>query len=476
MIWALLALIALAVVGALIWPLIRDASEGDFAGRDVVVLKDQLTELDRDVARGVISTTEAEVLRVEIQRRLLAAARRPALASWREGPGLRSGLTALLAVAVPLFAFAIYMNLGAPTLQSTAPRAQQAEPRVEDKEMAGLVEQLAARMANEPDNIEGWTLLARSYRQVERYADALEAYRHVLSLNPPDAEAYSNFGEMAVTVGGGNVPPDAAEAFFAALQRDREDPRARFYLGLAAAQNNDPNSAIAYWRDLTASSPPDAPWLEMVRNQMFQVAQSAAVMPMSVEPRHPLDGKATPPAAPAQNAPSAALAPQPADPDDITSPDVSAIQTQFSDENLAQIQAMVGSLAGRLENEPNDYNGWLMLGRSYIVLRNAEGAKNAFEKAMALKPGELGPKLSYASVLISETNLNSPAPLPAKLVKTSDDILKIAPDHPEALFVRGLAAFKTGDKKTAERDWAAARKTAQGQLASEIDSWMKALN
>ncbi|MBL8644397.1 MAG: c-type cytochrome biogenesis protein CcmI [Rhodospirillaceae bacterium] len=486
MIWALLAGLALAVVAALIWPLVRDAGAPDDAPRDVVVLKDQLAEIDRDLARGVISATEAEALKLEIQRRLLAAARRPALAVWREGAGMRSALTALLAVAVPMLAFAVYMNLGAPTLKATDNSA--GHQSQQDPEMAGLVEQLAARMANEPDNIEGWALLARSYRQMERYGEALEAYRHVLALNPPDAEAYANYGEMSVTVAGGTVNDDAREAFTNALQRDRSDPRSRFYLGLAAAQSGDAKAAIAIWRDLTADAPPDAPWLEMVRGQMFQVAQSAAIMPVNVDPKHPLDlkpGETKPseskaaPVAPAKPAPQAAVAPPtvapPSDPEDITSPDVSAIKEQFSAENLAQIQAMVGSLAGRLENEPEDFNGWMMLGRSYMVLRNSEGAKRAFEKAIALKPGELQPKLSYAGVLMNETNLNSPAPLPENLVKTSNDILKLVPDHAEALFVRGVAAFKRGDKKAAARDFEAAKKNARGNLPAELDRWLAAL-
>ncbi|MBL8630502.1 MAG: c-type cytochrome biogenesis protein CcmI [Rhodospirillaceae bacterium] len=477
MIWALLAGLALLVVAALVWPLVRDAATPDEGPRDVVVLKDQLAEIDRDLARGVINTTEADALKLEIQRRLLAAARRPLVTVWREGAGLRSALTALLAVAVPLIAFAIYMNLGAPTLKpvvAATPEAQSAQ----EAQMAGLVEQLAQRMAADPDNIEGWSLLARSYRQMERYEDALEAGRHVLSLNPPGAEPYANFGEMLVTVADGNVSADAQAAFLTALQRDRAEPRARFYLGLAAAQKGDAQSAIAIWRDLTADAPKDAPWLEMVRGQMFQVAQSAAVMPMNVEPKHPLDvlktdAKAAPvpvPSAPAPKAATTASVPA-SDPEDITSPDVSAIKEQFSAENLAQIQAMVGALAGRLENDPSDFNGWMMLGRSYMVLRNADGAQKAFEKAISLRPDDLQPKLSYAGAVMSDTNLDSPAPLPANLVKISNDILKLAPDHAEALFVRGLAAFKAGDKKAAARDFTAAKKNADAALSAEIDRW-----
>lgn len=465
MIWALLATLAIVVVVALIWPLVRERASATEERRDIIVLKDQLAEIERERIRGTMNETEAEAIRIEIQRRLLAAGRREMFAAWREGPGLRAGLTAAMAITVPMAAFAIYMNLGAPMMR-VAPTAAPV-----DKDMTALVEQLATRMKTDPGNIEGWSLLARSYRQVDRFQDALEAYRHVLSLNPEGGEAYANFGEMSVKVAGERVNPDAREAFTTALRRDRSEPRARFYLGLAAAQDGDARTAIAIWRELTAGAPPDAPWQEMVRKQMFQVAQSAAVMPMSVEPRHPLDD------APANDSASApvAMAPQPADPNDINSPDVGAIKNQFSNENLAQIQAMVGSLAGRLENNPDDYNGWLMLGRSYTVLRNSDGAKKAFQKAIALKPNAVDPKLNYAAVVLGEIDLNGPSALPANVIKLNNEILKLSPTQPEALFVRGLAAFKAGDVVTARKDWTAAKAIAQGPLASDLERRLKAL-
>lgn len=469
MIWAMVGVLALCVVAALIWPLIRDSNTDTQEPRDIAVLKDQLAEVDRDLSRGTMTTTEAEVIKLEIQRRLLAAGRRPLVAAWREGHGLRAALTAALAVAVPMVAFVIYMNLGSPLLRP----AQVAQ--AVDQDMVGLVQQLAVRMQADPNNIEGWALLARSYRQIDRFPEALEAYRHVLTLNPEGAEPYANFGEMAVTVAGGRVAPEAREAFTTALKRERGEIRSRFYLGLAAAQDGDAQRAIAIWRDLTAGAPQDAPWLEMVRGQMFQVAQSSAIMPMNVEPRHPLDAapSTSAPTAP-KAAPKAAEVP-PSALGDITSPDVSAIKGQFSGENLAQIQAMVGALAGRLENNPEDYNGWLMLGRSYTVLRNTSGAKGAFEKAMALKPGEIEPKLNYLGAVVSETDLNGSAPLPNALIKTSAEILKLAPEQPEALFVRGLNAFKAGDGAAARKDWTTARATAQGALAVDLDRRLKAL-
>jgi cytochrome c-type biogenesis protein CcmH len=128
-----------------------------------------------------------------------------------------------------------------------------------------------------------------------------------------------------------------------------------------------------------------------------------------------------------------------------------------------------------LENNPDDYSGWLMLGRSYTVLRNTAGAKQAFEKAMALKPAEIDPKLNYAAVVLSEIDLNGPSPLPVAVIKVNNDILQLSPSQPEALFVRGLAAFKAGDAGAARKDWTAAKITAKGALATDLERRLQAL-
>ncbi|MDX2144335.1 MAG: c-type cytochrome biogenesis protein CcmI [Rhodospirillaceae bacterium] len=473
MVWIGMGVLTIMVVAALVWPLVREqAPTANDTEHDLTVLRDQLAEVERDVARGVLSGAEAEALRVEIQRRILAAGRREAVTISRESPGLRAGLTAVIAVAVPMAALAVYGGLGSPQLpakSASAPHGEDADP-----EMAKLVDQLAARMAGEPNNIEGWALLARSYRQIDRFAEALDAYRHLLTLNPPGAEPYANFGEMAVTVAGG-VTEEAREAFLKALERDRADPRARFYLGLAEAHTGNARGAIAIWRELTASAPADAPWQEMVRGRMFQVAQSAAIMPMTVEPRHPLDPETPVAATPSAPEQTAAAVP-PSDPNDITSPDVSAIKGQFSGENLAQIQAMVGSLAGRLENNPEDFNGWMMLGRSYAVLKNMDGAKGAFTRAVALKPQDLSAKIQLASVLMTGADLNSPAPLPEALARITADILALDANQPDALFISGIAKAKAGDADGARAAWQRARVNTNGTpLAAEIDRRLQAL-
>lgn len=417
MIWALFALMALAVVVALLWPLLRTpTAPAERAAYDMTVFRDQLAEVDRDLSRGVMTAGEADSARLEIQRRLLAASRLAPEKVRSETPAMRSLLTAGLAVAVPFVALALYMSVGAPQMpaggRTQAAAGAAATDPAAAAEVNALVEKLAARMKEQPDNPEGWSLLARTYRQMERYQDAANAYRNLMRLTPNDAGGYAGFAEASIGAVGGTVSAEARAALIKALELDRDEPSAKFYLGLERAQAGDAKAALAIWRELTASAPPDASWLNMVRGQMAQVAQENNIPPMSVQPKHALDvvggsgsASAASPAPSATPASGPSSGPQvaadPATPDPAA-PDVGAIKDRFSAENLEMIQGMVGGLQAKLADNPDDYNGWMLLGRSMTVLKNPDGAKNAYTKAIALKPAEVAPKAQLADVLASE--------------------------------------------------------------------------
>ena len=306
----------------------------------MMVFRDQLLELDRDVERGVITTAEAEAARLEIQRRLLAAGKELPVPVRTDAPGQRAALTAAIAVLVPFAALGVYLTVGAPQLIGKVTQHATQEPAGghTDAEMAALVDKLAARVRATPNDPEGWSLLARSERQLERFADAGDAYKHLIALQPDQADGYAGFGEAAIGAAGGTVTPEAHDAFIHALQIDRSEPRSRFYLGLEQAQAGNAKNAIAIWREMTASAPADAPWVNTVREQMGAVAQDAGIMPMSVPPRHALEvvsDASQPPAAGAAPPPPVAekqMDTAPSAAADPAAPDLSAIKDRFTPE------------------------------------------------------------------------------------------------------------------------------------------------
>ena len=432
MIWVLFGGLALLVIAGLLWPLVRAPQSSESrAAYDFMVFEDQLKEVERDTERGVLTAEEADAARLEIQRRILAARKIAAPAPTAGSTVWRGVLAGGLIALVPLFALAVYLPIGAPLLpgMSAVERAQMIAADSEEADQ--LLDQLAAHVTANPDDAEGWSLLARSYRQLRRY------------------------GEVLAAASGGAISPEAHEALMNALAVDRDEPRARFYLGLEQSQLGNAEAAIAIWRDLSADAPDDAPWLDLVMREMSRTAQQAGVMPMTVEPQHPLDLPQVTAAAEAPRAPSG-IAP----------------------ENLDMIKGMVDGLAARLESEPDDFDGWMMLGRSYTVLENMDGALNAYEKAMALKPADTVSRLQFASLMIARTDLDAPGPLPAKLTDAMSGVLEVSPAQPDALFITGLARAKAGETDEAKAHWdkALLELPAGSPLRREIERRLSALN
>jgi cytochrome c-type biogenesis protein CcmH len=198
-------------------------------------------------------------------------------------------------------------------------------------------------------------------------------------------------------------------------------------------------------------------------------------MPMSVTPMHALDvigGKA--PQAMAAMAPPKAPAAEPAS-TDPAAPDVSALKGKFSPEQQEMIKGMVGGLAARLQSNPDDYDGWMRLGRAYTVLENTSGAEEAYGHAVKLKPTELAPKLQLADLLAHAADFAKM--LPAGLVKIASDIHALDAQEPDALFILGVDKAHSGDTKAARTLWQSALDglPAEAPLRTEITRRMAAL-
>lgn len=454
---------SLVVVGVLAWPVLRRGQPvADRAAYDLTVFQDQLKEVDRDLARGVLTTAEADAARLEIQRRILAVSRAPAEHVTTGTGRSRWVAVGVTALAVPLIALGVYMQVGTPDpeeAQLAAVAAGGAED-MSQTDIDALVDRLAARVAADPENTQGLAMLARAYRDLGRYGESAATYRKLAELQP-QADNFSLLGEVLIAERNGQVSPDAHDALMSALAIDRTDPRARFLLGLEQAGQGNVRGAIAIWRDLSATAPPDAPWLGAVRQQMAALAQEANIAPMTVEPQHPLD--MLPQNEKAVAAAKAAPSPPQAAPESI--------------EQNEMVKSMVAGLAARLEQNPEDYDGWMMLGRSYTVLKQPQQAADAYKKAISLKPKDVAPRLQYAGLMMMDVDPNAQTPLPTELTATVTEILKLQPDQPEALYLAGLGRAKTGDAAGARGFWQKAQKvTAEGSaLRKEIDRRLQLL-
>ncbi len=245
----LLALLTTATVGVLLIPLLRarNPSTDRFDG-ELAIYRDQLAEIERERAAGTLPAADAAAAKIEIERRILAAADGAKPAAPAASPTLHKLLPPALALAIPLLALGLYLQVGRPRLPSSpfgAPVVAGAKPA----------------QPNEPLSI------------AKLLADA----RARVAAQPADPDAQSALGEALTLEADGTVTAPAIEAFNKALSGQPDDPRALYYLGLHEAQSGDSRAALERWRQLEARSPANAPWLAMLRAEIERVAKAAGI-------------------------------------------------------------------------------------------------------------------------------------------------------------------------------------------------------
>ncbi|MBX3455996.1 c-type cytochrome biogenesis protein CcmI [Ferrovibrio sp.] len=404
MLWVGIIILLKIALGFLIWPWFRRSRERhQRKAHDLAVYRAQLDEVNQDLARGSLSQTEADAARLEIQRRLLRADATADTAN--AAPGLTPPVlfaTAILLGLLPIGAIGLYLTLGHPeaaspraTQISQQQRAQIAQQQAQDAEMEQLAERLRKRLESEPNRPDGWLLLGRTMMNLGRFGDAVDAFRRLTELTPDDPEAYAYLGEAYVFGNDGRVTQQAAAAFRRTLQLEPGHPSAQYYIAMGKLEAGDARGAFADWLALARMAPPDAPWLGLVYTRLQELAprlnidlNSLMPPPAALRPQLPELG-ATPQPPPAQTTQTGQTAPtsQTTDaPRGPTREQMEAAQTMSAEDRAEMIRGMVESLAQRLEQQPNDLEGWLRLARAREVLRQPKEAADAYAKALALMP------------------------------------------------------------------------------------------
>jgi cytochrome c-type biogenesis protein CcmH len=371
---ALIGLTSLALAILLVPLLLRRHNAASRESYNLAVYRDQLTEIERDAARGLLNAEQAEAARAEIGRRILALPPSSAASTSISSRSVAVGAIAVL--AVPFAAWLIYARLGAPGLpdQPFAARttAAKATAGIEHIDIGEAVAKIAAHLKEHPEDLRGWLLLGRTELSLGHSAEAVDAYRHAADLSGHRADIMGDWGEAQVIAADGTVTPVAREAFEAALGDKESAPRSRYYLALAKSQQGDVKGALQGWVDLAADAPADAEWLPLVQQRTAEAAAKLGLDPATLKTSSGMPS----PAAVAATAQATAGASQ--------------------EERRAMILAMVGNLAARLEQQPDDADGWARLGRSYMVLNEPQKARDAYAHAVKLKPDDAALQQAYA--------------------------------------------------------------------------------
>lgn len=337
-IWVIFSLMTVAVIIAILWPLSRPETalqQADDA--DIAFYKEQTSEIDRDLARGLLSPEEAEAAKAEAGRRLLRSARSDTgivYAEYDSKPSLNRRRTAsVLALAVvPVLGLGLYWVHGVPDYAVRFDEARielqkrQGE-QSEDSKIAAAVEEMEQHLKANPADGRGWELIAPVYLRIGRADNSVAAYEKTIELLGESSQRLTGYGRALFYAANGVVYDKAREVFEKAAAMDPKADVARFYLGYAAEMNGDPVKAKEYYNAALAITP-DWP---VVRERLAQLDK-----PQQDDDQH-------------------------------VSPEA--------------INAMIDSMAARLDQDGGKPEEWVQLVRSYMVTGQKDKAIEAAAKA-----------------------------------------------------------------------------------------------
>jgi cytochrome c-type biogenesis protein CcmH len=429
--WLLGGGLTLVVLALIIAPLLKpSAPAATRLDYDLEVYKDQLAELDRDAARGAIAPAEAEAARIEIQRRILAAANVAKGRAAAPPPRPAWGLVLAVVVGLPFLGGALYLALGRPDLPS---QSATRDAPLRDPTLARRLAALEAKADAHPKDLAARLAVAEFEFGNRRFHSAARAYRIALTLSNGRGDIAGLYGEALTRANGGLVTRTARRAFGLALAANPDDPRAHFFLGLADSQDGNYRAALTRWLKLEAASPADASWLPTLRSEMSRVADEANIDLAGL--RRTLD------LSPKKGAPG----PGP------SAADIDAAKKLSPDQRMQMIRGMVDRLAARLKENPQDLEGWKRLGRAWSVLGEHAKSADAYRHALALAPDDTQLMADLASAIIrAQPKGKEVTPEAVAVLKK---LLARDPDNALALFYLGLAAADAGDKEEAASHW-----------------------
>lgn len=389
--WTLTVALALAVALYLARAYLRGrGTDAPAAAYDLRVFRDQLAELDRDLARGVLAPEDAERAKAEISRRILEADRQMAAAPARaSGPG--PYVVAVFGALVLAGSFFLYQSLGAPgyadlplarrvamSEEIYAARLPQddAEERAAlnrvpappaDPRMAELMDKLRGAVAARPNDLQGLELLARNEAAIGNYRAGWEAQRRLIALKGDAAtgEDHAALAELMILAAGGSVSPEAEAVLARALELDPANGSARYFLGLMLAQAGRPDRTFNVWRNLLEEGPEDAPWMAPIRASIGELAWLAGeegYQPPSAESFGPSEE------------------------------DMQAAAEMTPEDREAMIRGMVEGLNARLAGEGGTSDDWARLIGALGVLGETERAAAVWAEAeniFAASPDDL---------------------------------------------------------------------------------------
>jgi cytochrome c-type biogenesis protein CcmH len=429
--WIGITLLLLLVAGGLTAALLHaKGGQDDRKAHLLEVYRAQLEEVERDLMRGLIDEADAEAARTEVSRRILKLEEEPESRPAGSGPRRRA-LAPLLVFAIAAGALSLYLLLGSPDTPSLpfaergAERQAAEQQRESQAPFLEAVKRLQEAVKENPEDAEAWYGLGQLQVRVGEAEGALASLRRAAALQPEEADYQAALAEALILANGGSAGPEARAALERALALDPGNPRASFFLAMSLVEDGRREDALESLIALLRGAPPEAPWLPSVLETAKGLAQELGRgLPEDI--------------ASLQNAPAPA-------------PDAGGL-SGMSEEQQAMIQQMVSGLAARLEEEPDDLEGWERLARSYAVLGEEEKAARAQAQIARLKPDDAEAQIAAGLALVRVGRAEG-EPLPPAAEALFERALELQPDSVDARFFLGEYAYQRGESDRVRELW-----------------------
>lgn len=275
--FAIYATLLIVVVAAFILPplwlgLRAPRPKAERKEANLAIFRDQLRELETEKSEGMLAEADFEQARRELQRRLLEEVEPDAVtqaAAASHAPSRKTAIAILL--LLPVLGLLGYGLLGKP--QALDPTQTATRPKMSPEQINAMVAKLAERMQANPDDMQGWLMLARSYKTMGRYEDAAAAYGKAEKVVNDDPELLASYAETLAMASGTGLKGKPAQLISRALKLDPKQPHALFLAGAAAMEAGDKKQAIAYWEALLPQVEPGSEIDQLLRSGIDKMKQ-----------------------------------------------------------------------------------------------------------------------------------------------------------------------------------------------------------
>jgi cytochrome c-type biogenesis protein CcmH len=280
--FAAAALVAVALAWVVV-PLMRRAPREDVQreASNLAIIRDQLKELDADLAAGVLAPDQHREARAELERRALEEGRTDAThAAASSLGGARTAVA--LAVVIPVAAALLYLQLGAKEAfspEAMAPAPEGGEHSVTAEQVEQMLAKLTAKLKQEPNDPKGWSILARSLYVMQRFPEAAEAYAKLAELVPNDPEVLADYADTLAMAQGRTLAGKPMELIERALKLDPNNWKALAMAGTAAYDRKDYRAAVGYWEKVRATLPAESPLAQAMDSSIAEARELGGMKP-----------------------------------------------------------------------------------------------------------------------------------------------------------------------------------------------------